>query len=146
MIFVIALLTFLLDRITKFAIITNFSQGDILVVIRKFFRITLVFNTGTAFGLLKGANFLFVVLSLAVIIFILLYTHKDRSARLNLAVPLGLIVGGAVGNLLDRVRYGYVIDFIDFRVWPVFNVADSAITIGMIILAWKILFYKPKKV
>ena len=93
--------------------------------------LTYVQNTGAAFGLLRGQQMLFVVLSLAISGWIMreLATRPPRNPPV--AWGLALILGGAAGNLIDRVRFGYVLDFIDVRVWPVFNLADSAITIGV---------------
>ena len=139
MIFLAASIVFVLDRITKIMVTGNMSYGQSIKILPDIFHFTFVFNNGTAFGLLKGQNALLAVFSALAIILIAAYamTHKWLGPVVSSA--LGLIVGGALGNLFDRVRFGHVIDFLDFRVWPVFNIADSAITIGMVILAWYIL-------
>ena len=88
----------------------------------------------------KGLNWFFVFFSVIVIIAIFYYLKKIVKSRKLLQFAAGLLLGGTIGNLIDRVAYGAVIDFIDFRVWPVFNIADSAVTIGVIILIvllWK---------
>jgi signal peptidase II len=96
--------------------------------------LTYVRNTGAAFGILKGQQWFFVVLSIGIIWWI------GRALCMSTARPvatqraMALILGGAIGNLIDRIRLGYVIDFIDLHVWPVFNVGDSAITIGVVLL------------
>ena len=84
------------------------------------------------------------LISLIVIVMIAVYLIRSRSVERVLAISLGLILGGAAANLIDRVWLGYVIDFLDFRIWPVFNIADSCITIGTIILAVNILFGKER--
>ncbi|MCM8812038.1 MAG: signal peptidase II [Candidatus Omnitrophica bacterium] len=111
-------------------------------VIPDFFHLTLVKNTGVAFGLLKGYS-IPVTLATFVIIAALFWSLWRRvEARGTLfLVSFGLVLGGAVGNLIDRFRFGGVIDFLDFRVWPVFNVADSCITVGALFLAWQMLRY-----
>jgi len=99
-----------------------------------------VTNTGSAFGLFKGFNFIFVIFSFIVIITIVYYIKKIKNNERILQFSIGLLLGGTIGNLIDRLFYSYVVDFIDFRIWPVFNVADSAVTISialLIILLWK---------
>lgn len=102
---------------------------------------TLVHNTGIAFGLLKDQSFVFFIIP--VVAFILLffniyyYKQNDQALSRSYLIAFALILGGAIGNLYDRMTLGYVIDFIDFRIWPVFNIADSAITIGAVIIAVK---------
>ncbi len=100
----------------------------------------LVHNTGAAFGMLPNASLLFGLAAVAVIVGILMYSRRLAGAARIVRIALGLELGGALGNLVDRVRYGYVVDFIDVRVWPyVFNVSDSAITIGVVLLLYHIL-------
>ncbi len=103
------------------------------IYIFKYFSLTYLKNTGVAFGLFKGNNFIFIILSL-IIIFIIIYFYKDKSLRLG----LDLILAGAIGNLISRIIYGYVIDFIDFKIWPVFNLADIFIVIGVFYLIIKL--------
>lgn len=95
------------------------------------FHLTLVHNTGVAFGLLKGSGLLVTLGTLGIIV-------GFCWSRL-LTLSAGLILGGAIGNLIDRLRVGAVIDFLDFRIWPVFNLADSCITLGAVLMAWQIL-------
>jgi len=134
MIFLMASLVFILDRITKIIAVRTMSYGQSINVLPNIFHITLVSNNGTAFGLMKGQNVILAVVAAVAVVLIVIYavTHKGLGFAVSLA--LGLILGGALGNLLDRIKFGYVIDFFDFRIWPVFNIADSAITVGMIIL------------
>ena len=134
MTFLVASLVFILDRITKITVAGNMSYGHSIKILPNIFHFTFVLNNGTAFGLMKGQNNLFAVFSAIAIAVILAYVirHKDLGFAISLA--LGLILGGAAGNLFDRIKFGHVIDFLDFRIWPVFNVADSAITIGVSIL------------
>ncbi|MFH1837157.1 MAG: signal peptidase II [Candidatus Omnitrophota bacterium] len=128
-----------LDQLSKVYIIQFFRQGDTVPIIKNVFHFTLLYNTGAAFGILKSHPEVFVLISLVSIIFIgivLTYGPGNRGLMENTA--LCFILGGASGNLIDRMRLGYVIDFIDFRVWPVFNIADSFITIGAVMLIFAI--------
>ena len=109
-----------------------------------FFRIIHTHNTGAAFGLFQGHSFALTVVAsvtIAVILLYIFYIHRRfpiLANRLSRSA-LGLVLGGAVGNLIDRLLFGYVTDFIDFGVWPAFNIADSAVTIGIIILIYSLL-------
>lgn len=136
----LSILILILDQISKFYISSALSLGQSIPVIRDIFHISLVYNTGCAFGLLKNQKIFFILLSAVVVFYILRDLFFNcRRYSLSRKAALGLIMGGAAGNLLDRLRLGYIIDFLDFRVWPVFNLADSAITIGIIILGCSLL-------
>jgi len=139
----VSLLVFACDQLTKGFLSRRLYPGESIPIIKNILHISLVHNTGIAFGLFKNQTFFFIVLSLVVIAYIL-RDFRLRMQHYNPArhIALGLILGGACGNLLDRIRFGYVIDFLDFRIWPVFNIADSAITVGAIILGIELLFSK----
>ena len=139
------------DQITKYIIKINLSLYDNIIVIEKFFNITHILNPGGAFGLLASQSpeirkFIFLFMSSIVALFVLWFYKKCASNFVFLSYGLALIFGGAVGNLIDRFKYGKVVDFLDFYIgslhWPAFNVADSAISIGMGILIYHILFNK----
>ena len=135
--FILPIIILCLDQSTKLIVNKNFTPHESMPIIKGIFHLTLVHNRGAAFGMLKGQTFLFVFTSIVAII--LIY-HGLKNTRGNLySISLGLILAGAIGNLIDRVFFGYVIDFLDLRIWPVFNVADSAITVGTILLGWSIL-------
>ena len=109
-------------------------------VIPKIFHFTLVHNTGIAFGLFKNMGIVFIIVSVIAILFFswFLYSRRQEKDFSTFSIlAFSLIIGGAFGNLIDRLQFGFVIDFIDFRIWPVFNIADSAITIGALILIIK---------
>ena len=141
MIFIIVLATLSLDKLIKFFITKNLFQNQSIPIIKGIFHITLVHNRGAAFGILKNQIPLFIITSLFAIILIYFELKENRQSK-SYSIALSLILAGALGNLIDRLFFGYVIDFLDFRIWPVFNVADSAITIGAILLGWSILFKK----
>jgi len=134
----VAALSVLLDRMTKFMVVSWMGEGDSIAVLPRIFNITLVFNKGAAFGLFKSANILFICLSSFVTVFILLAIWKKNISGSLLPFSLGLILGGAVGNLIDRVIAGHVVDFLDFHIWPVFNIADTVISVGTALLVWHI--------
>jgi signal peptidase II len=135
LLFSTAFCVYIADRAAKLVALKAMSAGQSIKVIPDIFHITLVFNSGAAFGLLKDQAVLFVLISTFVITFIILFAWRHKGMSGLLAVSLGLILGGSLGNLVDRMTFGYVIDFFDFRVWPVFNVADSGITVGVGMLA-----------
>ncbi len=140
MIFIIVLSVLSLDQLSKFLIAKNLFLHQSVPVISGIFHITLVRNRGAAFRMLKNQIYLFILTSIAAIILIFLNLKEQRGKRFDIySLSLSLILAGALGNLIDRLRFGCVIDFLDFRIWPVFNVADSAITIGAVLLGWSIL-------
>ncbi len=139
-VFSIVLLIMLFDQLTKFLIKKNFQLNESIPIIKNIIHLTYITNTGSAFGLFKGLNIFFILISLIVIIAILYYLNKIKNNEKSLQFAVGLLLGGTIGNLIDRIFYGAVIDFIDLRIWPVFNAADSAVTISiilLIILLWK---------
>lgn len=145
---VLVLAILALDRWTKWLIQTKLLLNQTILIIDGFFNITYVRNTGVAFGILDPVNLplkstVLAVLTLAAIAGVLVYTWRTPINQTLLHTALSLILAGALGNLYDRVNYGYVIDFIEvyFRSyrWPSFNVADSAITIGVGLLVLQVL-------
>ncbi|MBI3330666.1 MAG: signal peptidase II [Candidatus Omnitrophica bacterium] len=132
-------LTLAADQLTKFVVAAAFHPGESRALLPGVLHLTYIQNTGAAFGLLKGWQLLFIGLSLAVIAWILRQFLAQRPLAATTLWAYALILGGAAGNLIDRLRFGYVVDFIDVRVWPVFNLGDSAITIGVGLLVWRAL-------
>lgn len=130
------------DQLTKLAIRGWLAPIQSLPVIPSILHLTYVQNTGAAFGLFQGHTVTFILLSAAVAAWIILELVRKRHRRWSIELAMALILGGAIGNLVDRLVFGYVIDFIDVRVWPVFNVADSSITIGVGLLMWHALRYR----
>ena len=118
----------LIDQITKFLIKRYFLVNQSLFIIDNIFYFTYLQNTGSGFGLFKNSTLLLIWISVIVIGLILYFYGKLPK------IASALILGGTIGNLIDRVFLGYVIDFIDFRIWPAFNIADSCLTIGVILL------------
>jgi signal peptidase II len=118
-------------------------------VLGDFFRITYVENPGMAFGIQIGSQLLFTIFAFMATIVILIYIFKAKAEKFALRLSLALVLGGAVGNLIDRLLYGKVVDFLEFSVgryrWPIFNFADAAVTTGMVVLIALILFDKNLK-
>lgn len=141
----IALSVVLLDQATKLMIHHTLHLGESVRVIGDFLRITYIRNPNSAFGISLGAKFPYELVSggIALVLFLLLlWEHQPE-----MVLVYGLLIGGAIGNLLDRIRLGEVIDWIDLGLsptlrWPVFNVADSAVTVGIVILLFLTLFRK----
>jgi len=129
-------LTLAADQFSKALLLASFQVGESRPLLPPLLHLTYVQNTGAAFGLFRGARWLFIACSLLIVAWIVRETLRAPALPRRLAWAYGLLLGGAVGNLIDRVRVGHVIDFFDLRVWPVFNVGDSAITIGVVLLLW----------
>ncbi len=132
-----------LDQITKYMVKNRFMVNESIAIIENVFHLTYVRNFGAAFGILKHQKLFFIVLTTAVLIGIIIFLRKQPRIHSVVKFSLSLIVSGAVGNLIDRVAYGYVIDFFDFRIWPVFNIADMAIVIGAFLLSYYLIFIEP---
>jgi len=141
---VTAIVIVILDQFTKHLIVTYMHPYESIPVIENIFHITFVRNPGAAFGILQNQTAFFIVVT-TIVIFLLVGVYW-KLARKNtiLTAGLALQLGGAVGNLIDRIRFSHVVDFLDFRIWPVFNVADMAIVAGVILLAWQ-LFVWPEE-
>ncbi|MCP4652621.1 MAG: signal peptidase II [Candidatus Omnitrophica bacterium] len=109
-------------------------------VIKDIFHLTVVFNRGAAFGILQGKTLFLIIFSLILIILFGFFIWKENEKRTIFLVSYGLIFGGALSNLYERIFLGFVVDYIDLRVWPVFNISDSCITIGIGLIFFKTLF------
>lgn len=136
----VSIFTILLDQISKYVIDRSLNLYETIPIIQNFLHITYVKNTGAAFSILQGKTLFFSVISIFIIGFIIYIVFKTPVTKRSHRLVFSMIVGGAIGNLIDRMRFGYVIDFIDFRIWPVFNIADCAIVIGVFFLAYIIAF------
>jgi len=144
---VFALFIILFDQASKLYIQYNMHIGESIPVIEGIFHITYIENPRTSFGLFEyNSSFFVIAVLISVILIILIYKKIIFKKDPFMYIPLTLILGGAVSNLIDRVRVnGMVIDFIDFRIWPVFNFADSAIVCGMLVLLIHVLFRAPER-
>jgi signal peptidase II len=142
---VIALASIGLDQLTKYLVRANMELGQSIPK-EGLFRLTYTTNTGGAFGILANQAFLLALVAVIGIAVFLVYLRYIPLQSTLLKVGLGLDFGGAVGNLIDRLRLeGKVTDFIDIGAWPVFNVADMSVVVGTILIAFYLLFITPKK-
>jgi len=132
-----SIIVFLLDLLSKQIVIHNMLEEQSITIINKFFYITYAQNTGIAFSMLENKIPFIIIMTILVIFFILKYVKENSKTNFE-RICYGTVIGGAVGNLLDRVVYGYVIDFLDFHIFsyhfPIFNLADTFIVIGILLL------------
>jgi signal peptidase II len=142
-----------LDQITKAAILKNFLIHESRTIIDGFFNLVYVMNPGAAFGFLATASktfryCFFTGITVTVIVLIIYYIIKSKPQNMLMVTSLTLIFAGAVGNLIDRIRFGAVVDFLDVYIgtahWPAFNVADSSISIGAAIMIWEMIMKREK--
>ncbi len=141
---IIFLLVLLADQYTKLIVQQDMIVGQSIPIIHRIFHFTYVQNTGGAFGILRGRTNFFIVVSIIVILFIIYFMLKEEKKDTFVQVVFSIVLGGAISNLIDRMRLGYVVDFVDLQVWPVFNIADSAISVGMVLLLIRLFFRKEK--
>jgi signal peptidase II len=134
-----ALTVVVVDQLSKGWVVAQLPVGVPMpgpeTTLGRFFSLTHVHNTGVAFGLGRGNNAFFTLVALTVVAGIFLYERRLPAGAIWPRLALGLVAGGAIGNIIDRLRHGYVTDFFDFKFFPVFNVADSCIVVGTLSLA-----------
>ncbi len=149
-----ALVILVVDQITKIMVVDQLHPHNVLPVIPGFFNLVLVKNRGMAFGIFNRSDsqlsFYFLVSATILAILLLLWFFLwPKGKKKGMSLALGLILGGAFGNLADRIRLGYVIDFLDFFIknyhWPAFNAADSAVTVGTFLLLIKAIVMRENK-
>ena len=136
---IVALLVVIFDQLTKYYVVENFYLGESVPVIENIFHWTYILNPGAAFGMLEGSRWFFVVIAVGVLGGIWYMKDEINEGGWMMQYGAALFGGGAIGNLIDRARSGLVIDFFDFRIWPVFNVADIAMCVGVAMILWKVL-------
>ena len=124
------------DQAVKHLVRTTMVQGQSIPIIENIFHITYIENPGAAFGILANQRMLFLILT-AVIVGVMIYLYCSLSNKKSLtAISLGIVVSGAIGNFIDRFMQGTVTDFLDFRIWPIFNIADIAICVGLALICY----------
>lgn len=132
----ICIISIVVDQIIKFIIKANMNIADTINIIPNFFRITFLKNEGAAFSILSGNRLLFILITILVLILFYFFLLKNKKIIKTKQVLYGLLLGGIIGNFIDRILYGYVIDYLDFNIgsynYPVFNIADSLIVISII--------------
>ncbi|SDF39910.1 signal peptidase II [Sporolituus thermophilus] len=120
-----------LDQLSKFYFLSRMLPGDSIPIISGIFHITLILNPGAAFGLFEHQRIFFIVVAALMLGAVAYYVPRIPAGMTLLRWGAGLMAGGAAGNVIDRIRTGYVVDFFDFRIWPIFNIADIAIVTGV---------------
>ncbi|MBI4144586.1 signal peptidase II [Candidatus Woesearchaeota archaeon] len=139
----LALAVLLIDQLTKWAVVATMQVSQSVTVIPKVFSLTSIRNTGAGFGILQDQNAFLIIVALAAIVIIIASLRKILEEH-HTTLFSALILGGAAGNLIDRIVYKSVVDFFDFHIWPAFNIADAALTIGVLGLIWLALIEKKK--
>jgi len=147
---VYAALIVVFDQVAKYLVRHNLDLHATVSVVGDFFRLTYVENSGIVFGIkVGGALPLFTVLSIVATILILYYLYRERANHLGIRISLALVLGGAIGNLIDRLVFGRVVDFLDFGLGKyrffVFNIADSAVTVGVVLFLLLTTFIHPQR-
>ena len=136
---IVVFVVVMLDQITKYMIVRNMTEGMSIPIIDQVFHLTFVLNPGAAFGMLEHNREFFIIMAIVVLMFVVYMRKKILEEPLTVQIGIALFVGGALGNLIDRMKTGLVVDFFDFRIWPVFNIADIAICLGVGVMIWSII-------
>lgn len=138
---IISIILLCIDQISKLLVVNLLTKTDSITIIKNFFYLTYINNDGAAFSILVGKRIFLILVAIIVIIMLIHYIKKNNIQNKLEIVSLALIIGGSLGNLMDRVVRGYVIDFLDFKIFnynfPIFNLADTFIVIGVILLLLK---------
>ena len=134
-IYLLSILVIIIDQISKLIVVKNMNIGEEIVIIKKFFSILYVTNTGAAFSMLENSTTLLIIISLFCLALIVSLLKKEKNINVVKIISFGILIGGMISNLIDRVFYKNVIDFLSFTIFsykfPVFNIADIGITIGV---------------
>ena len=137
--FVLPRAVVILDQFSKYIVVENMALGESIPIIEEVFHLTYILNPGAAFGMFAHNRLFFIAIAVIVIGIIIWARREILASPWEVKAGCGLFLGGAIGNLIDRARQGLVIDFFDFRIWPVFNIADIAICIGVGLIIWNLL-------
>lgn len=138
MIIILSTILVIIDQVSKIIVINNLTNNKSVEVIKSFFYLTYTNNTGAAFSILTGKRILLILVSLIVIGILIYYIKKTKIEKKINKIALSLVIGGSIGNLIDRIVKGAVIDFLDFKIfgynYPIFNLADTFIVLGVFLL------------
>ncbi|WP_290656877.1 signal peptidase II [Anaerovibrio sp.] len=138
--FGLGLIVFIIDQLVKGYITASMHLGQSVPVIKNYFYITYVLNPGAAFGIFENQRLFFIGVALVLLGVVIYFRKQLMKEHMLVQYGVGLLVGGAIGNLYDRLQNGLVVDFLDFRFWPVFNIADVAICVGAGLIMFDICF------
>ncbi len=146
MYFIIIAVVILFDQLSKYLIRVNMELNDSISLIDGIFHLTYIHNYGAAFSLFQNKTEFLILMQLVVIVAVLVYLiKKQRKEHWVLLMSLSLIAAGGMGNLVDRAINGYVVDFLDLRIWPIFNIADISVCVGCGLLVLYMFFVEPKR-
>lgn len=127
---ILTLILVMIDQLSKYYIQSTMMLGESIPIWEDIFHITYILNPGAAFGMMANQTAFFIVLALAIVGAVIYFYPTIRRESRTMKIGIGLLLGGAIGNLIDRVQIGMVVDFFDFRIWPIFNIADIGIVCG----------------
>lgn len=139
MFYLIAVIWLVLDQVTKYYVMNHFAIGESVSVIQNVFHLTYIINRGAAFGMLANQRWFFLVVAFILIIVYAIYHKKVNRGPISLRIGSALLISGAIGNGIDRYVLHGVVDFFDFRIWPIFNVADIGICVGVACIIYHLL-------
>ena len=139
MFYLIAVIWLVLDQVTKYYVMNHFVIGESVSVIQNVFHLTYIINRGAAFGMLANQRWFFLVVAFIFIIVYAIYHKKVNRGPISLRIGSALLISGAIGNGIDRYVLHGVVDFFDFRIWPIFNVADIGICVGVACIIYHLL-------
>jgi signal peptidase II len=137
--YLIAVIWLVLDQVTKYYVMNHFAIGESVSVIQNVFHLTYIINRGAAFGMLANQRWFFLVVAFILIIVYAIYHKKVNRGPISLRIGSALLISGAIGNGIDRYVLHGVVDFFDFRIWPIFNVADIGICVGVACIIYHLL-------
>jgi signal peptidase II len=141
---IVAAMIIAVDQVSKMYLIDLMARYPHGIEVTSFFNLVMVWNRGVSFGMFAGDNIRWILVAVAVVISIVVFFWLRKATNRMLSIGLGLVLGGAIGNIIDRIRFGAVADFFDFDLifmrWPAFNVADMAIVVGVIVILFENLF------
>ncbi|MBF1756939.1 signal peptidase II [Veillonella sp.] len=139
MFYLIAIIWLVLDQVSKYYVMNHFAIGESVSVIQNVFHLTYIINRGAAFGMLANQRWFFLVVAFILIIVYAIYHKKVNRGPISLRIGSALLISGAIGNGIDRYVLHGVVDFFDFRIWPIFNVADIGICVGVACIIYHLL-------
>lgn len=139
MFYFIAIIWLVLDQASKYYVMNHFALGESLPVILNVFHLTYIINRGAAFGMLTNQRWFFLAVAFVLIIVYGFYRKRVNNGPLSLRVGTALLIAGAIGNGIDRYVLHGVVDFFDFRIWPIFNIADIGISVGVVCVIYYLL-------
>ena len=139
MFYTVLIIWLLLDQLTKYYVMNHFLLGESLPVIPNVFHLTYIINRGAAFGMLTNQRWFFLAVAFVLIIVYGFYRKRVNNGPLSLRVGTALLIAGAIGNGIDRYVLHGVVDFFDFRIWPIFNIADIGICVGVVCIMYYLL-------